>query len=101
MEEQVYSISELLELYLFLGSITFLVGVIIQITLLKRKGCGWSKIFVYITLSQLLCFAIGKLLWLYLNLPIDGLQGIVFLPVAIPEFIFAGLFYFLVDSRLE
>ena len=101
MEEQVFSTTELLGAYFFMGSITFVLGVVGQTLILKKNGASWLKIISYVTVAQILSSIAGVLIWLRWLFPFNVMQGFVLIPVAFPELILTVLFYFLSSPQKE
>ena len=101
MEEQVFSTTELLGAYFFMGSITFVLGVVGQTLILKKRGASWLKIISYLTAAQILSSVAGILIWLHWPFSFNVMQGFILIPVAFPELILTVLFYFLSSPQKE
>lgn len=93
METQTVTLSELIGLTLFLGSIVFLLGAIYQVIALiwLNNRVKWYKIVGIILLTRILTLIFTLLLWKGLFQNIEMMLGPILLPGLIAELVFSPL----------
>ncbi len=100
MEQEPTPIIELLELILFLGSITFLSGAVFQAYILWRnKKSFWTSMMVVI-LTRILTIISSYFVWAFWHLPIDIMFLFIYLPAVLPELIFSPLILKLFGNKI-
>jgi len=95
METNTASLSEILVLNLFLGSITYLLGIAFQLLIVflnKSIPKTFSKIALLLILTRVSTIIISLLIWHLWFLKADVMFGPILLPVLISEIIFSPLF---------
>jgi hypothetical protein len=95
METNTASLSEIITLNLFLGSITYLMGIAFQILIVflnKSKSRVYSKVAALLVLSRISTIVFSLLIWHFWFLKIDVMFGPLLLPALIAELVFSPLF---------
>jgi len=95
METNTASLSEILVLNLFLGSITYILGIAFQILIVflnKSIPKTFTKIAVLLILTLICTIVTSLLIWYLWFFKIDVMFGPISLPVLISEIIFSPLF---------
>ncbi len=88
------SLSELIILNLFLGSVLLISGVIFQLIIVfrnKTKSRKFTRIFLLLLLTILSSIVGSLILWKFWNFKIDIMLGPILLPLLFAEIIFAPL----------
>ncbi len=91
MEQEPIPIKDLLFFILYLGSITFLLGVVYQGIILYKNKKHWSIYIIVILLTRIFTVVTSYFLWAYLFDDIDDMFLFLFLPACIAELIFSPL----------
>ncbi|MGK0309106.1 MAG: hypothetical protein ACI8RP_002074 [Urechidicola sp.] len=100
MKQEPTPLIELLELILFLGSITFLLGAVFQIYIIWRnKKSIWTG-FTVIVLTRILTIISSYFIWALWHLPIDIMFLFIYLPAVLPELIFSPLILKLFGNKI-
>jgi hypothetical protein len=101
MSEQTFSVVEFLQLQLYLGSLTYLLGFVYQLwTAFRQDKRVKLKAFALIVVTRLLSITLTLFVWLNWKIKIDVMFGFVLLPALIPELIFSPLFLRLFGYKL-
>lgn len=100
MQQVPLSLLELFELTLYMGSVTFLMGVVFQgVVLYKNKKSIWTSGTV-ILLTRLLTVFFTFFIWALDILPYDGFILFLYIPAILPEFIFSPLLLKLFGNKI-
>ena len=92
MDEQNISILELTQLALFLGSLTYLLGLIYQVWIaVSKDGKIKRKVIILAVATRLLTVFATLVVWSFWTTGIDIMFGFILLPALIPELIFTPL----------
>jgi len=91
MKQEATPIIELLELLMFLGSITFLIGAVFQGYVLWRNKKSIFTSFSIIVLTRTLTIISSYYIWTFWYLTIDIMFLFICLPAILPELIFSPL----------
>lgn len=95
METNTASLSEMIALNLFLGSLTYLLGIAFQVLIVflnKSKSKTFSKITALLVLTRISTILFSVLIWHFWFLKIDIMFGPLLLPTLIAELIFSPIF---------
>lgn len=95
METNTASLSEIIALNLFLGSLTYLLGIAFQVLMVflnKSKFKAFSKVTALLVLTRISTIVISLLIWHFWFLKIDIMFGPLLLPTLIAELVFSPLF---------
>ena len=88
------SFFELIELGVLLGSVTFIIGLVLFIYLLKRAEVKRLKLIIYCILQLFISMTLSIIIWRFWIFKIDIMLGCIFLPGIIAEMITILLLYF-------
>jgi len=99
MEQEATPILELLGFILFLGSITYILGAVYQIIILRKKKNSIWTIFLVVLLTRLISIISSYFIWAYWAFPFDVMFMFFFIPALIPELIFCPLIIRLFISK--
>ncbi len=92
MEEQRFTLFEFFQLELFLGSLTFLLGLIFQLGVSIRQDKKLKlKAFLLVVVTRVLTISTSFVLWLYWQIQIDVMFGFILLPALFTELVFSPL----------
>ncbi len=91
MEQEPVPFNELLLLILFLGSVTFFIGMLFQVYILYRNRKSILISITVIFMTRILTVISAYFIWAFWFLPIDNMFIFLFLPAAIAELIFSPL----------
>jgi len=91
MQQLPTPLAELLILILYLGSITFIAGAILQTIILKRNKVSLSLGAFIILLTRLLTLFSSLIIWKFWIFPFDIMFLFLFLPALLSELIFSLL----------
>jgi hypothetical protein len=86
MDEQSLDIIDFLKLVLFLGSITYLTGAVIQGYILRKLK--WFLLLFVLLLEKVLSICMSIAIWIHWPFSFDIMVGFVLLPAILPEVIF-------------
>ena len=101
MEEQLATpISELLILILYLGSITFLLGTLVQIYIIYRNKQSKVKGIIIVLLTRLLTIISSYFIWSIWNNS-DIMFAFLYLPGLISEIIFSPLLLLIFGNKIN
>ncbi len=95
METNTATLSEMLTMILFLGSIVFLLGIAFQIFIVffnKTRSKSFLRITTLVLLTRIGAIAASLIIWRFWFLNIDVMLGPVLLPALISEIILSPLF---------
>lgn len=95
METNTASLSEIIALNLFLGSLTYLLGIAFQVLIAflnNSKSRVFSKITALLVLTRISTIVFSLLIWHFWFLKIDVMLGPLLLPAFIAELVFSPLF---------
>jgi len=95
MEINTASLYETIALNVFLGSLTYLLGITFQILMVflnKSRSRAFSKIAVLLVLTRISTILFSLLIWHFWFLKIDVMFGPLLLPALIAEVLFSPLF---------
>lgn len=87
------SFFELIELGVLLGSVTFIIGLVLFVYLLKRAGVKRLKLIIYCILQLFISMTLSIVIWRFWIFKIDIMLGCIFLPGIIAEMITIFLLY--------
>lgn len=101
MEQEPIPILEFIGLFLFLGSITFLIGALFQVYILRRnKKSIWTSIIV-VVLTRILTLISSFFIWAYWSIVLKDIMFMfIFLPAVLPELIFSILMLKLFGNKI-
>jgi NAD/NADP transhydrogenase beta subunit len=88
------SIFELVELGVLLGSVTFIIGLVFFLYLLKRIKIKRFRLTIYCILKLFISVALSIIIWHFWIFKIDIMFGCIFLPGVFAETITILLLYF-------
>lgn len=91
MEQEPTPMIEILQLILYLGSVTFLLGAIFQGYVLYKNKKPLLTSVIVIILTRILTFISSFYIWFYWPLVMDEMFLFFFLPAVLPELIFSPL----------
>lgn len=97
MDDKSISLVELLSLGVYLGSIVYLIGLIVFVVLIYNKKT--YKSIVLIIVKLLLSIILSVFIWRFWPLEIDIMQGVIFLPSIFAEIISISFLYFLYKKQ--
>lgn len=100
MQQLPIPLIELIELTLYLGSLTFLLGAVFQgFVLYRNKKSIWTSCLV-ILLTRLLTVFFTFFIWALGLLPYDGFILFLYTPAILPELIFSPLLLKLFGNKI-
>lgn len=101
MDEQTFSQNDFLQLGIYLGSLTYLLGLVYQLWITFRQDKKLKlKALTLALLTRLLTITSTFMVWTYWTTKIDIMFGFILLPAFIPELIFSPLLLRLFGYRL-
>ncbi|GAB6121781.1 hypothetical protein JCM30204_29300 [Dysgonomonas termitidis] len=98
MEDKSISLIEMFLLTVYLGSIVYLIGLIIFIFLIYRKFNNKLNLVILSFVQLLLSIILSILIWRFWPLEIDIIQGLIFLPSICAEVISVLLLYLIIQG---
>tara|TARA_R110000850_G_scaffold277068_1_gene422092 strand:+ start:3901 stop:4206 length:306 start_codon:yes stop_codon:yes gene_type:complete len=101
MQQLPVPIIELIELMLYLGSITYLLGAVFQGVVLYRNKKSFLIRFIVIFLTRILTIIFTFFIWALGLVPVDEMFLFLFLPALIPELVFSPLMLVLFGNKLR
>ncbi len=95
MDEQYISISELISLQLFWGSITYLIGSIVFFFILRKALIKRWGIIILLLLQFFVSVILSFVIWQFGYFDIDIMIGMILIPALIAEIITISFFHFI------
>lgn len=100
MEQNPISIAELLAIMLFLGSITYLLGIAFQIYVLVKNKKAFIISLIVIILTRVLTIISSYFIWRSWPTDVDDMLLFLFCPTLISEIILSPLILILFKNRI-
>lgn len=89
------SLSDMLVLILFLGSVAYILGIVFQVLVMcfnKAKSKTFSKVTALLLLTRICTIAFSLLIWKFWFLRIDVMLGPILLPALMSEIVISPIF---------
>lgn len=95
MESNSASLFEMLVLCLFLGTLTYILGVVFQVLMMyfnKEKSKTFPKTIIILITTRICTIAVSLLLWKFWFLSIDIMLGPILMPALVAEIVVSPIF---------
>lgn len=100
MEQEPIAILELIKLIIFLGSVTFLMGILFQTYFLfKNRKSFWNGIAV-LFITRALTIGSSFFIWIFWPFSADIMFSFIFLPAIVPELVLSVMVLKIFGNRI-